>query len=313
MQSDQQHYDLMTSRLLCAFVYNPTKHDEFQWTVYSRQSSGMEIDRPKPIDDEHVVVYDLRAKKWIQLLKEAILRVEYPYFAECCLNEQQSEQFADGYIVGLPEDVIEPLTPMSTEIQSISATCMRNVATPMEYCLAPGNYANHFDKDTYEEDVKELIDEFELEEDEPWLGNFTPIPSIVKWKEVMEYLYEGSSNDLLNDQLDLKKVSVDWSELIDAKKTEALEFLETEKRELQNEIKQEPENAEDYQEEIEEIEVIVDLINSQSAEYKSMLGTCDDIYDVIDNWPPILLPMPFKFNAIDPSQDPTFSDKYDEE
>ena len=129
----------------------------------------------------------------------------------------------------------------------------------------------------------------------------------------MEYLYEGSSADLLNDELDMKKVAADWSELIDVKKVEALEFLETEKRELLIEIKEEPDNAEDYQEEVEEIEVIVNLINEQAKEYKQLATKCSNIYEIVDNWPPILLPMPFKFNAIDPSQDPTFSDKYDEE
>ena len=54
------------------------------------------------------------------------------------------------------------------------------------------------------------------------------------------------------------------------------------------------------EEQIEEIKVILQLIDDQTQEYIDIVEECDDVFTMKDIWPPILLPMPFKWPDPDP-------------
>jgi len=54
---------------------------------------------------------------------------------------------------------------------------------------------------------------------------------------------------------------------------------------------------EDLSEEIDEVDVIIKLIEEQVKEYKEISLACDNLYDLRDVWPPILLPMPFRYES----------------
>ena len=52
---------------------------------------------------------------------------------------------------------------------------------------------------------------------------------------------------------------------------------------------------EEAEQQVEEIEVIIKMIHEQVDEYKELTSKVEDLFSLKDTWPPILLPMPFKW------------------
>lgn len=97
-----------------------------------------------------------------------------------------------------------------------------------------------------------------------------------------------------------------WKKKILERASTAKEFLETQKQDAIGDIEltDDPQEIESLNEEIEEVKVIMELIDTQVEEYLEKVDDAitDDnivtIKDMMDVWPPILLPKP-EFEAID--------------
>ena len=64
------------------------------------------------------------------------------------------------------------------------------------------------------------------------------------------------------------------------------------KQTIQQEL-EELENDENYNDTIEEINLIIDMLDNIDAEYRDVLDGCNNINDILNTWPPILLPHPY--------------------
>jgi hypothetical protein len=93
----------------------------------------------------------------------------------------------------------------------------------------------------------------------------------------IENLPEGE--DMLRSDLD----DMEWDQFHKITRDELLEKLKN--------------HREDLHEEIDEVDVIIKLIDEQVEEYMEMSNACDNLYDLRDVWPPILLPMPFRYES----------------
>jgi hypothetical protein len=63
------------------------------------------------------------------------------------------------------------------------------------------------------------------------------------------------------------------------------------KKVIQQEL-EELEDDEDYVDTVEEINLIIDMLNNIDAEYTDLLDGCNNINEILNAWPPILLPHP---------------------
>ena len=89
-------YNSMLDNMLCNVVVTPDIDDRdtmfIKWKILSTHKNI--TDRPEDKDDEHIAIYDLKTKQWIQLELENIISIEYPFF----------DKHVTYYTVDTPED-----------------------------------------------------------------------------------------------------------------------------------------------------------------------------------------------------------------
>ena len=76
-----------------------------------------------------------------------------------------------------------------------------------------------------------------------------------------------------------------WLDIILSRRDEAKQTIQRELEELSDD--------EDYADTVEEINLIIDMLNNIDVEYKDILYSCKDINEILNIWPPILLPHPY--------------------
>lgn len=91
------------------------------------------------------------------------------------------------------------------------------------------------------------------------------------------------SNDLDKDTL--VKFRSCWLDVILSKRDEAKQTIQQELEEL--------EDDEEHADTVEEIQLIIDMLDNIDTEYKASLDNCNNVNDILNIWPPILLPHPY--------------------
>ena len=88
--------------------------------------------------------------------------------------------------------------------------------------------------------------------------------------------------------------------MIQEKATQAKEFLVEQKQTLlqENSETTKQELIDENNIEIEELDAISDLIDQEIVAYIDQTDNCETVNELVDVWPPILLPMPFKRDLI---------------
>jgi hypothetical protein len=159
---------------------------------------------------------------------------------------------------------------------------------------------NEFNNSKYQSMVNNAILTAEQSKDndgDPWSVNFSSNSVDVEWVDLFEQL-GLSEYDFAHEQLDIEACIVRWKKLIEDKAVDAKEFItsqkthllkyDTEETDISKEKKQEIET------EIQELDAISGLIDDDIQDYITMTESATDIDDLIEIWPPILLPMPYR-------------------
>lgn len=257
---------------------------EFIWTFVSCGMADVVQQPPRPElkTDGNVLVYDCGTRQWVELNPRYIVTVEHPLFNPCCDTTTLS-------VPGTGWDSQEQEFVSWSEIQHAEVTCCDAIEAGTENL-------EHFDHDKYIADVKQYVESIEIDEDiDPWSVNFNTYSFTIDWIALFEEL-DFSEAQLAEKKLDMKVCGDRWKLLIQQKAEDATKFLQEQKQTLltenQNTTKQEL--VDENNEEIAELDAISELILSEIGDYQTATEGCEYIQQLVEVWPPILMPMPYK-------------------
>lgn len=295
----QKEIDETCECLLTKYTYAPYANDvksdvpldispedlEFTWEFISctRPDITTVSERPKLKNSKNVIIYDCGTQTWVELNPLKIITVEHPLFTPCTEKETFS-------------------TPMTGwDPQSMEFVEFGNMPdyTPITCCDAVQHGLDDlegFNKEKYLTDVKNYIDNIEIDNDkDAWSVNFNTFSFIIDWVTMFEEL-EFSEQALAEKRLDIKKCGDRWKLLIQQKAEEAVAFLGEQKSVLlaENKDTDKQELIEENDQEIAELDAISELILDEISDYQTEAGECESVQQLAEVWPPILMPMPFK-------------------
>lgn len=343
-----EEYEKYLENMLCLIQVCPPNHSHnWSWKIYSHHSVDTLKKRPAN-EKDHIAIYDLVTKKWVQINLDYINTIEFPFF------NKYTHKIPIKY--GESEFDFDVIT---REIVEYKPEITDETITPAMW-IESGCDHRYVNKEMYDQKVKNFISEIKCKpQSNPWMVNFSVnLFGKIKWKEYFMSLYEELPIDLSRNDVNMKTARASWQNLMRDKAADAGKFLNSETVSLTDELKvvkktitifkKNPDNInideqkqtfvlihdgkeepsrdlailidppggglmdteplknglsvdtlsevqELLEEQIEEIDVILQLINDQTQEYIDIVEDCDDVFTMKDIWPPILLPMPFKW------------------
>jgi len=215
--------------------------------------------------DTQMWVFDIQAKKWINLDKDRILNISFPYFDDFAEFEQVPFVFNQAIF-----DNDSNFSVPQKEFRD------RYLISPMGWGLVQNFKSKHFDYDGYLKKIEQVIESLDSK-NEIWADSMISSRNL-NWSLFLKDL------NLTPEQVSREEVSLDfmkdsWLNIIKEVYQEALESLNQEAEESK-EV--------DDQEALEEIELVKDLLSQAISEID--LSEIDSIQDVLLYWPQLLLP-----------------------
>lgn len=215
--------------------------------------------------DTQMWVFDIQAKKWINLDKDRILNISFPYFDDFAEFEQVPFVFNQAIF-----DNDSNFSVPQKEFRD------RYLISPMGWGLVQNFKSKHFDYDGYLKKIEQVIESLDSK-NEIWADSMISSRNL-NWSLFLKDL------NLTPEQVSREEVSLDfmkdsWLNIIKEVYEEALESLNQEAEESK-EV--------DDQEALEEIELVKDLLSQAISEID--LSEIDSIQDVLLYWPQLLLP-----------------------
>ena len=204
-------------------------------------------------------------KKWINLDKDRILNISFPYFDDFAEFEQVPFVFNKAVF-----DNDSNFSVPQKEFRD------RYLISPMGWGLVQNFKSKHFDYDGYLKKIEQVIESLDSK-NEIWADSMISSRNL-NWSLFLKDL------NLTPEQVSREEVSLDfmkdsWLNIIKEVYEEALESLNQEAEESK-EV--------DDQEALEEIELVKDLLSQAISEID--LSEIDSIQDVLLYWPQLLLP-----------------------
>lgn len=295
-----EHCDETCGCLLTRLDYAPlskpldrTEKFDFLWefvcTTCEDYLNFKPENKPEVTRENSVVVFDCSTYKWVELDLDKIISVSYPYFNDCVSTASQSLCTTD-------------YDPEMQEWVEIDVDLVTHNVTPDQVITQGFSACEQFDHARYKNLVRQALDRAEELADEdadPWSVNFASCSEEVEWVDLFEQL-GLSERDLAHGNLDIEKCADRWKILIQEKATQAKEFLVEQKQTLlqENSETTKQELIDENNIEIEELDAISDLIDQEIVAYIDQTDNCETVNELVDVWPPILLPMPFKRDLI---------------
>lgn len=215
--------------------------------------------------ETHTCVFDVQAKKWINLDKDRILNISFPYFDDFTEEEQVPFVFNRAVF-----DNDSNFSVPEREFRNIY------LISPMGWGLVENFNSEFFDYEGYLKKIDEVIGSLSIKDD-LWEDSMISSRN-VNWSLFLKDL-DLTAEDVAKEEVSLDFVKDSWIKIIENVYKEALESLNQEAEESK-EV--------DDQDALEEIELVKDLLSQAISEID--LSEIDSIKDVLLYWPQLLLP-----------------------
>lgn len=289
---DQNTYDSMSKQLLLRIDYAPiTLADgqinfDYMWTFVGAVRGDSEP-QPKAKNKDNIVIFDCTTFKWVELDPNKISSISYPFFSDC----------VSKLPINMNEQVYDPGTK---QFELVDIEMSRFQLNPVDVINKGMDECDEFNNIKYQSIVNNAILVAERSkdiDDDPWEVNFSSNSADVNWVDLFEQL-GLSEYDLAHDKLDIDVCITQWKKLIEDKAVDAKEFITSQKSQLSvsddTDTVISKEKEQEIETEIQELDAISSLIDDDIQNYITMTESATNLDDLIEIWPPILLPMPYR-------------------
>jgi hypothetical protein len=302
---DQNTYDTMSKQLLLRIDYTPITfadgqiNFDYMWTFVGAVRGDS---KPQPVakNESNIMIYDCTTAEWVEINPEKISSISYPFFSDC----------VSKLPIPMNEQVYDPGT---RQFELVDIEMSRFQLNPVDVINKGMSECSDFNNSKYQSIVNNAIlvaDRSRDSDDDPWSVNFSSNSVDVEWVDLFEQL-SLSEYDLAHGQLDIDDCIMQWKMLIEEKAVTAKEFITSQKKQLLKRDDSTTISKEEEQEietEIQELDAISGLIDDDIRDYINMTESATNLDDLIEIWPPILLPMPYRKELVRVPIDPTAGD-----